>query len=240
MKTFWDLEEKERAALTREEVERFLDAELMTKGVLKVAPLVLDEEPAVDDLTTTTYYWADGFPNVLFTTTEAASAFVALKPAQLGSEYLCGDYRQAVKFAKAPEENDINQVSVASQDYFTQRRSCLEKRAAIRASNRKRREQYESDSKAQSKVLEGVWEDWARCRRADEGHRRVVTTFNDYVKTAGDRQVAASFLEKVFSLAAIREAREWCVADIPDPIIDGQFAEAEPAKPTQPEDDISF
>ncbi len=217
MKTFWDLEEKERAALTREEVERCLDAELMTKGVLKVAPLALDEEPTIDELATSTYYWVDGFPHVLFTTTEAASAFVALKPAQLGSEYLCGDYRQSVKFAKPSEDTDINQVSVASQDSFVQRRSDLEKRAAIRTSNEKRREEYDRDSKAQAKVLDGVWEDWARCRRVEEGHRRVVATFNDYVKTAGDEYTAARFLGKVFTFEQIDEARTWCGVAIPDP-----------------------
>jgi len=214
--TYWDLSEKERAALTREDVDRFLDAELMTKGVLKVAPLVLDEEPVFDDLATTTYYWADGFPQVLFATTEAASAFVALKPMLLGSEYLCGDYRQSVKYAKPAEDTDINQVSVTSHDCFVQRRSDLEKRAAVRASNTKRREQHESDAKAQSKVLDGVWSDWAKCRDIEAEHRRVVATFNDYVKTAGYEITAARFLGKVFTFEQIDEARKWTGIGIPD------------------------
>ncbi|HYQ47103.1 MAG TPA: hypothetical protein VER11_34270 [Polyangiaceae bacterium] len=233
-KTYWDFEEAERAALTREEVERFLDAELMTKGVLKVAPLALDEEPQIDDLATTAYCWVDGFPNVLFATSEAASAFVALKPTQLGSEYLCGDYRQSVKFAKLPEGTDINQVSVATQDEFMRCRSNLEKRATVRSSNSKRREQYDNDTKAQSKVLAGVWEDWARCRNIDQAHRRVVTTFRDYVKTAGDELTAARFLVKVFTFEQIDEARKWLGADIPDVIADSEFAEVEPA-PTKKE-----
>ncbi len=214
--TYWDLEENARSALNREEVERFLDAELMTKGVLKVAPLVLDDEPQIGELATTTYYWVDGFPNVLLDTAESASAFACLEPMQLGSEYLSGDYRQAVKFAKPPEALGVNQVTVAAHDEFIRRRSDLEKRGTIRASNSKRREEYERDSKAQSKVLDGVWEDWARCRDIDRAHRRTVATFKDYVNTAGDELTAARFLAKAFTKQQIIEAREWLGASIPD------------------------
>jgi hypothetical protein len=227
-KTYWDLEEEERAKLSREEVERFLDAELMTKGVLKVAPLVLDKEPEIGDLVTTPYYWVDGFPNVLLMTHEDAKTFAALKPHSLGSEYLCGDYRQAVKHAKPLESSDINEVRVTSHDEFVVRRAELEKRASIRAANDKRREQYDRDTKAQSKVLDGVWEDWQRCRNVDEAHRRVVTTFRDYVKTAGDELTAARFLAKVFTFEQISEARRWCGVDIP---VDVEFDEADQPAP---------
>ena len=47
MTTYWDLSERERAELSREDVERYVDAELMLKGVLRVKPPVLAAEPEV-------------------------------------------------------------------------------------------------------------------------------------------------------------------------------------------------
>ena len=44
---YWSLSEKERANLTREQVEGSADFELMSLGVLAVPPLVLEEEPDV-------------------------------------------------------------------------------------------------------------------------------------------------------------------------------------------------
>ena len=35
MSSYWDLSQKERASLTSEQVQYFLDVELMEKGVLK-------------------------------------------------------------------------------------------------------------------------------------------------------------------------------------------------------------
>jgi len=66
-------------------------------------------------------------------------------------------------------------------------------------------------------VLAGVGEDWYRCRNVAEAHGRVVSTFNDYVKTAGDTHTAARFLGKVFTFEQIDEARQWCGVEIPDP-----------------------
>jgi hypothetical protein len=49
MQTFWDLSEKDRAALTEAEVEQFIAAELMTKGVLRAKPLELLPEPTLPE-----------------------------------------------------------------------------------------------------------------------------------------------------------------------------------------------
>lgn len=46
MKTYWDLSESERAKLSREDVETFVAAELMTHGVVRVEPPKYEDEPS--------------------------------------------------------------------------------------------------------------------------------------------------------------------------------------------------
>ena len=49
MKTYWDLSERQRSELSEADVERYIDAELMTKGVLRPEPLELVEEPPLPE-----------------------------------------------------------------------------------------------------------------------------------------------------------------------------------------------
>jgi len=239
MKTYWDLEEKERAALTREEVERFLDAELMTKGVLKVAPLEFEQEPVVAEPETRTFYQVGP---VAFASADAADAFMKLSPLSVTTKYLGSGYssRNSLEVGAALD-CDVIEKRLVSERELELRKSALEQRAAVRDVNDRRRAEHKTATVAQDKVLAGVWEDWQACRRVDEAHRRVVTTFNDYVETAGDRFTAARFLCKVFTREAIDEASKWCGVAIPDTsIIDGEFAEAEPAPEQEAPVELTF
>ena len=224
-KTYWDLEEAERSALTREEVERFLDAELMTKGVLKVAPLVLDEEPEIIEPTAETFYQVGP---VAFASAEAAEAFARLAPVLIETKYLGGGYTDHLSVA-ARLERGATEKRLVPEHLFLSAKGDLDRRAAVRNSNKKKLAEHESATREQDKVLAGVWEDWYRCRNVAEAHRRVVATFRDYVNTAGDELTAARFLVKVFTFEQIDEARKWLGADIPDVIADGEFEEAQPA-----------
>ena len=49
--------------------------------------------------------------------------------------------------------------------------------------------------------------------------QRVIDTFAEYERTAGDKEVAARFLAKVFSAEQIKDASEWFGVHIPDPIV---------------------
>lgn len=226
LKTYWNLEEKERAALTREEVEKFLDAELMTKGVLKVLALRLDPEPEIVEPAATTYYQVG---SVAFSTAKAAEDFIKLAPISIDTKYIGGGWRTSVSVA-SPIVGSPTELRVVSPSEYADRRNDLEKRETIRVSNEKAREEHAKASKAQDSVLSGVWEDWARCREVDAGHRRVVSTFREYVAVAGDELTAAKFLAKAFTVAQIAEAAKWCGVAI---LIDAEFDEVKPAPAPQ-------
>lgn len=234
--TYWDLEEKERAALTREEVERFLDAELMTKGVLKVSPLVLDEEPEIVEPVAATFYQVGP---VAFTTADGAEAFLKLGAVTIETKYLGGGYRNTVSVA-VPIEREACEKRLVTASEYAARKGDLDRRQAARDANAKRREEHESATKEQDKVLGGVWEDWYRCRNVDEAHRKVVATFNNYVTTAGGSALtAARFLGKVFTFEAIDEARKWCGVAIPD--ADGpEYVPSVPEAQPVGEQDLTF
>lgn len=233
-KTYWDFEEKERAALTREEVERFLDAELMTKGVLKVEPLVLDVEPEIVEPEAATFHQVGP---VAFATVAGADAFLKLGAVTIETKYLGGGYRNTVSVAEPIERQAVEKRLVTANEYAS-RKGDLDRRQSARDANAKRSEEHQRATKEQDKVLAGVWEDWYRCRNVDETHRKVVTTFENYVKTAGgDKLTAARFLGKVFTFEQIDEARKWTGAAIPD----ADYPATIEAKPGPvPEQDLAF
>src|SRR5579859_586132 len=110
MKTYWDLSEKERAALSREDVERYIDAELMMKGVLKVTPLMLEPLPSAPEPTTTYYQVSTGSVytlDPLFRTAADAEAFLAMRPCREGREWCTG---ASIKFVDPLREPEIKAV----------------------------------------------------------------------------------------------------------------------------------
>lgn len=208
MKTYWDLSEAERAALTEEDVQRFLDAELMQKGVLKVRPLVLEPEPtvpppyvAVFAIRLTSYSKAD----LVFETLEAAKACIALQPKLLEQVWVGSDHVEVVEQVAQPE---VSEVCVYTKEQVTVLKGDLSKAAAIRKANADRTTQYETAVKARDEALRHLWEDWARCREEEAKLREVADTFADYQKIAGSNVIATQFLEKVYPVALIEDAAE--------------------------------
>lgn len=234
MKTYWDLSECERAALSSEDVERFLDAELMTKGVLKAPKFEPVEEPDAPHIPERSFYLVSGFSSrfdVAFATEADAKAFLALKPLHVETRYLSGNYSRSIQVVCAPKETAIECRDLPHAIDVETYKADFEKAAAARAENEKRREEYAQAVKVQNDVLSGLWEDWHRCRGLDARMRQTVQTFNDYTRVAlGDgavaiggaesddlkaaRVTAARFLLKVFSREQIADAAVWCGIEI--------------------------
>lgn len=210
MNTYWDLSESDRAALSSDDVQRYVDAELMLKGVLKVKPVVLEDVPTVSVPTTKAFVVRFGGKygrqdsGVAFTTLEAAQAFVALRPMTLGSEYL---ESTSVPYTSTVGDPEIAEVPIFTEEAKNAVRGELRKSAAIKAANEKAAEEYANAARAQESALEGLWEDWTRCRAEAAKLREVADTYEDYKRTAGgDATVAASFLAKVYPAELIAES----------------------------------
>lgn len=213
MVTYWDLSEQERAALIRDDVARFIDAELMLKGVLKATPLVLLAEtppalPArplyVIDLGTGAYSSVD----LAFQTEADARAVLAMGPLRVTSDHSLGS---STKYTK-PIAAD---ATISAHDFPTAEdveiaKVALREAHAAEGENQRRREAHERQTKAVDDALKGLWEDWHECTEKGTELRKVAATFGEYTKIANDNEVAASFLRKVFDEDKIQEAEKWC------------------------------
>lgn len=209
LQTYWDLTEKQRAALTATDVERFVDAELMTKGVLRVEPLDLLPEPELpaEDLEVFAIR-TDGYTKLDVVFGTPAEAQQAIKSAlHLTSVYLGStSYPVAAPIAKA-EVIAIALHSKATADAF---RREFEKVGEIRRENARRKEAHDAESRKEAEALKGLWEDWHACRSKAERVGRVLATFEAYLKMAdGNDQIARKFLAKAYSADVLADASEW-------------------------------
>ncbi len=209
MRTYWDLTENERAALTREDVTRHIDAELMLKGVLKVAPYVAATVPETS-LPVTDYYQIVSSPysalDLAFRSEADAKAVLNLRPLTIASDYEIGDTR----FAK-PLDGDygIKVIRLATYDDVLAAKVTLKEAAAAKRENEARARKFKDDSKAVDDALKGLWDDWHTCVSRGREMGRIAATFGEYVATAGSFPVAAKFLAKVFTVSDIAAAEAW-------------------------------
>jgi hypothetical protein len=206
--TYWELSEQERAALTREDVSRYLDAELMTKGVLKVSAPAYQAEPTIPAPTATVFEAVHetgyGGPSVAFSSVEAAQAFVALGPLSVDH-----DYKADVDSVSPYRSLVVRTRSVYSRDQVAARAVDMSRLKEVRDDNERRRVEYEASVKAQDRALDGLWADWHACRAKAERIAKLEATRAEYRKLAGDAETAEIFLGKVFGDAARAEAAEW-------------------------------
>lgn len=209
MKTYWDLTEKQRSELSREEVEKYLDAELMTKGVLKVRPLVFEEvtnriapSHAVHRIRGSNYYRSD----IAFDSRAEAEQFLALKPLIIASTYEDGGQ---VEFFAPIAEPEIIVERILSSNERDANRAALKQQCAIDKENEERKRKHEEESKKQEDALRGLWEDWYECQRKAHHMKRVQETYDEYVKMAGDQRIATKFLLRVFTQEEIKDAAQW-------------------------------
>lgn len=222
---YWDLSERERSELSHADVQRFLDFELMQKGVLKVTAPVADcvVEPNVKPCewfaaTAQSSSWDP--VRVVFASRELAESFLELAPCVRRSDYLDG---ASIEYA-SPFDSEIKSITLLTVDAFQEHRSELQAAAAAKAANAKRKEEWEKSVKLQSDALKGLWDDWYACCEKAREFGKVRSTWTQYVTMAGDERLAAKFLLKVFTERQIREANEWFAIAIPLP--EGPLTEA--------------
>ncbi len=206
--TYWDMTEKERAALTEQDVERFLDAELMTKGVLRPAPLELLTEPALPEPDVEIFVVKSrGFQrlDVAFHTAEAARTCLE-RCLVLETSYIGG---HTVYHVNPLREPTIENQRIHSTMAVEQARSSFEKQAAVKTENDRRRRAHDEETKHQEEALRGLWDDWHQCRARGVEMERVWTTFREYSKIAGDDETARRFLARAFDVAKLKAAEDW-------------------------------
>jgi hypothetical protein len=205
--TYWDLTEAERAALTRDDVEKYVDFELMSKGVLKAKPLVLLAVPEVKLETSRFYVVQEGayeYPSIAFRTEDDARAFLTLQPVKVER-----DFSTEASWAKSSAGTEIKSIELATEDSVTAAKARLKEASAAKAENDRRRQEHVEQARKVEQALRGLWEDWHECTAKDAQMRKIAETFAEYTTMTKDPALAASFLRKVFTPAEIAEAETW-------------------------------
>lgn len=214
MQLYWDLTEAERAALTRDDVAKFVDAELMTKGVLKPTPLVLLPVPEANVSKETFFrieapgsYGSRGaFGDLAFRSEADASAVIAMRPVEVSHEYDLGN----TQIAKTLRDASISMVSLPTEESAVAARATLKEATAAKAENDRRRAAFDQQSRKVEEALKGLWEDWHACVERDAEMKRVAATFREYIEiTRGDHATASAFLAKAFPTSKITDAEKW-------------------------------
>lgn len=239
VQTYWDLSERERAELTREELERFCDAELMTKGVLRVGPMPkLEAEPAMPTGSLRVWrvrardvrygYGRTDLGSICFSTHAQAVAFVALGPMSMSSDYMGGSL--TLESAKPAEDVEIYEATVLSEQELERARSLAKTSVAIREANERAKKDHAAAVKARDEALASMFADWSECRARADRLRHVLTTWREYVATCGgDKAIASTFLHKVFPANDVEASREWFASEWSAPV-----APVAPAASTMP------
>jgi len=218
MKIYWNLTEKERSELTSDQVETFVRAELMTLGILKPEPCVLDPVPPVPKPTQQYFHirCGDHPLDVAFDRIEDAKSFLNFCQLRIDRAYV-GHAVHSVAVRIEPME--IVSSPMFSQEEFASAKDILRSADAIVASNKKKQGEYQAAEQKRHEALRNLMDDWNECRSKAIRLKRVVDTFSEYKDIAGgDGGIAARFLAKVFTRSAICEAAQWFgeVIEVPD------------------------
>ena len=213
MKRYWDYTERERSEMTSEQVEQLLAVELMEKGVARVDPPILDEVDKVEVPKRTFYgvkhagrYGSEEAFDCVFDTADQADAFLALKP-----KYRSHDYSIGAEYDTAMDSVlSLASFPLCQPQDVTNVKSRIEKSKSAKSANDKKLDDYSKALKTVTSATEGVWEDWRNLRQQTYDMRKVIVTFDEYIRICdGDRDKAKTFLLKAFSEESVGKAFEW-------------------------------
>ena len=216
MQSYWDLSEKERAALNEGEVDALSSYELMNAGVLRPPPLELVGEEPMPEADGVAYVLTLGYQDreVAWATPEEAAGSIEGALGKIVSEVF-GSYPDQIRVRRIgpivdSDSEMVKRVPIYSDEQLSECRGAIEKAASAKAENERRRKADEEAREAHRKALTGMWDDWHRCREEAQNVAAVLATLAEYEKlTEGDHDTAMVFLGKAYTETQIAEAIEW-------------------------------
>lgn len=208
MNRYWDLSDKERSELTREQVEALMTVELMEKGVLKVEPPAVVPVEEMQEPSLQLFCVKAGYrdPGCGYLTAERA-AEAARDAVAIDYDYIGGTH-----YNKLGKSNDVEIVplKIYKPDELALNRAKIERNNAAKAANIKAESDYKSACKAVEDACAGVWEDWFKKCETGNRYERIVRVYKEYLTTCnGDEQIAFKFLRKAYLDPEITQAFEW-------------------------------
>jgi hypothetical protein len=219
MKTYWDLSERERGELSSEQVEAFVDAELMSKGVLRPGPLVLLPVPSapVPDANLFTLASMSHY-DVYFRSEQDARAVAEMICRVQRKRLTPDDWSGPSALVMFGDDRDrtVQPVAIYTAGTYTAALDSIARAANANEENKKRTEEHEKAVEAQREALSSMWGDWHSCCTKARRMQKVRDTFAEYVRLCdGSETTAAKFLAKAFPQPEIEDARAWFGIAIP-------------------------
>ena len=205
MKTYWDLTRKQRAELSSEEYEHYVDVELMQKGRVRPIHPALKPVPEVSTRTVGMYkvtlnYSAD----VLFSKLEDAETFLSLNPMVCHS-----DWSTDSEYFGPLASGSIQPVDIMTKAQFDTKRAELSHAKTIKRENEEALLQYKDADSALSDILEYLVDDHQECLAEQRLVTKMRETKKRYLQLAGDEETADKFLREAYDNYDIEYFLEW-------------------------------
>lgn len=215
MKTIDQMTQPEVAAMSEEDLEKYIDLELMSVGVLRPREPVL--QPLPDVVVKCKDYWTiqinkgGDYGNALdldiaFETDTEAKEFLDLCPYILKTEWGLGEGQKFV-IKITPGDAKVFSCSFPERDELLKKGQQLAKLKEVRDANAREEREYQKALDQVKKVAEDVYRSWNVARDRKRFMDRLIETFSKYVEMSeGNAAIAEAFLSKAFKAEEIEEA----------------------------------
>lgn len=204
-RTYWDVPENERHALTEDQIAQFCKVELAEAGYVYPKPpnVMLENPPKVP---TSTFYrpQIDQFNrlDIAFSTMEGAAAFLKLSPVEVTR-----DYRTDTSYSKPVAGMSIEPVELPTEQQLDAVKQGLAEAKQNKDANAKARKEFDTDVIRCDDLVKGVRSDY-RDRVSHEFDLQCVRdTYEEFLKIAnGEALIATRFLLKQHDRGRVVEA----------------------------------
>lgn len=207
MKRYWDLTRKERSELTSEQIDAMVVVEMMEQGVVSPETPELLPVDDVPDPDVVLYCPKSGYSTCGFGYRSAELASKLLADAvDIDSNYIGGE--NVYVAGKDPVE--IIEKRVYSPELFAVSRAMIEKNLAATNENKSRSAAYSKGLQKVTEATKGVWSDFYECQSEARDNKKIIDTYNEYLKHCdGDASKALFFLSKAYDACAVSDAFSW-------------------------------
>ena len=209
MKTYWDLNEDQRAALSREELSHYLRIECMQAGVVEPKKPELQPVPDLPDVKCIRLFVPvvrDKYGSRVelgfgFLNRQDAEKFTNVEVMHLGYSSLPGG-----QSASGPENPVIMDKAYPLVSEEAQGEKLMKIINEIKQNNKKKLEDYRKQMDAVQDVCDSVLEDWESCKEQARNKEHVRELYQDYLETCeGNEKLAKKFLRKAISVYMIEK-----------------------------------
>ena len=213
MQDYWDLTNKQRAALTADDIEHLLDVELMRQGLVR--PKKPELETVTEVAPETEQFYGVAYPGKYSSDDQLGVVFDneidALQVASMTMYRTERDYRKGdIKYAAKAVTGKVVPLRLPGEVAVTQLQVELEQASDTKKKNEALLSEYNKATKAVDDALKSLLTDWRECQEMARQMAQVRATCDRYLQLCdGDNDLAAKFLAEAYDEETLTQATEW-------------------------------